>query len=521
MKTVLGIDFGTQGARAVLADAENGQVLLRHAVTYAHGILPGDLAASRDYDDALMELLSFMAQPGYRESLAGICVDATSLTLVPLNAKGLALDTVPEYADHPQAKVKLWKRHHAQPWADEALSAAKERRLPVLRRTGGTISCEWTLPKLLEIHDEAPEIWKELNLVFDLCDYLTYRLTGRITRSQGSMCFKSLWAEDLGFPSDEYLNALRPDFSNRYRYLLRGPVLPPGTAAGSLRPELCRRFGFPSTAIVAAGILDGHTALAALGALKAGDAALVAGTSNVLTLQANELREIEGICGIARDSFVPGLYGVDAGQACTGDMLTWYVRNALPESAWTDAKAQGISPHEWLCKRIRQPWSDQILAVDWFNGSRNVPCDLTLSGAWLGLTLDTKPEDIYLALLQSIVCGTREILEQCKRFGVTVRRFFAAGGVAEKNPLLMQLYADILNLPVQVGQTADGPALGATIYAAAAAGLYPHVQAAHAQMGSRDFTVFTPDTVHHSAYDALYWKHHAYRAMLMQFQQNP
>lgn len=517
MKAVIGIDFGTQSARAILADAATGETLLHHAAPYPHGILPGDLVDAADYEWALDQLLKAVTQSPYRDSIESICVDATSLTLVPVDAQGRTLGSLPAFADQPQAMVKLWKRHAAQAQADEALALAQRTDQPFLKRTGGSISSEWMLPKLMETYDEAPDVWASMDAAFDLCDFLTYRLTDRLTRSAGSMCFKALWAEDLGFPQEEYLEALRPGLSAKYRHLLRGDVLPPGSRAGFLRAELAEGYGLRQPVTVAVGILDGHTSLAALGALEAGDATLVVGTSNVLAVQTGALREIDGICGIARDGFCPGLYGIDAGQACTGDMLDWYIRSALPASVQEAAPERGVSPHTLLCERIRQPWSDKIAAVDWFNGSRNAPCDLSLPGAWVGLTMESRPEEMYLALLQSIVCGTREIVEQCRLSGVAVSRLLATGGITRKNPLLMQLYADILGQTVWVAQFEEGPALGAAIYAAVAAGLYASVREAHRHMGIQEMTAYTPDMAHRAAYEAVYQKNHRLRQMLIQY----
>ncbi len=511
MKTVIGLDYGTQAARAVLVDAANGAVLCSHSVRYPHGVMPGSLASAQDYEDALLELLEAVTPERYRDSIAGICVDATSLTLVTVTADGRVLAQLPEFADREQAQIKLWKRHAAQPQAEEALKKARAMGERFLGRTGGTLSSEWTLPKLLEIRDRDPEVYARIDLAFDLCEYLTWRLTGRLCRSVGSMSYKGLWARDLGFPSERFLNALRPGFAAEYAHFLRGEVLGPGECEGMLRPELGRRLGLKQPVAVATGVLDGHTALISLGMLSDGDAALVLGTSNVLTVQNVWLREVEGICGIAADGLAPGLYGIDSGQACTGDMLEWYMENALPVSVWREAQEKGVSPHKILENRIAQPWNGRVTAADWWNGSRNAPCDLSLRGAFSGLSLETKPEDLYLALLQAIVCGTREIIETCASCGIYIRRLRASGGIAGKNPLLMQQYADLLGRPVEVGQVTEGPAIGSAICAAVAAGLYATPQQAYEHIGVRDFTVYTPDEAHRGEYEAIWQRNHALR----------
>lgn len=516
MKTVVGIDYGTQSARAILVDASTGAVLLSHSIAYPHGVMPGDLASAEDYENALIDLLAAVTPEAYRASVACVCVDATSLTLVPVDEAGRVLCQTPGLEDHPHAQIKLWKRHTAQAQADEALALAREMHQPFLGRSGGTISCEWTLPKLLEMRDEAPDVYARMDRALDLCEFLTFRLTGKITRNIAALCYKAHWAQDLGFPDEGYLDALRPGFAAEYRKLLRGEVLRPGECAGYLRPDICRRLGLDSQVRVASGVIDGHTALLALGALKPGDAALVVGTSNVITVQTDRLCEIEGVCGIARDGLAPGLVSIEGGQNCTGDMLEWYIRNALPAQALAEAERRGISPHQLLCEGIERPWENRVVAADWWNGSRNAPCDLTLPGALVGLTLTTEPKDIYLALLQSIACGTREIIEQCCAHGAQVRRVLATGGVTSKNPLLMQEYANLLGRPVHVGQCAEGPAMGSAILAAVAAGIYQTPYEAHAAMGVKDFVTYEPEAEHREAYERLYQRNHALRTLIQQ-----
>lgn len=511
MRTVIGIDYGTGSARAVLTDAETGGILISRTIPYPHGVMEGALASIEDYDGVLMELLEAVTPAEYRETVTGICADATSLTLVVLGKDGVPLAKTPAFAGREQAQVKLWKRHAAQSQADEALKLAKEMNEPFLGRTGGTISCEWTLPKLMEIYDRDQEVFDAADIAFDLCEYLTWRLTGKLARSVGSMSYKGLWAEDLGLPSKEYLNALRPGLAEKYALVMRGDVLKPGDMAGTVSGEIRERFGLRPDVKVAAGVLDGHTSLVALGALEVGDAALVIGTSTVLTLQTPELKEVEGICGIAKDGLVPGMYGIDAGQSCTGDMLEWYMNNMLPVSVWKEAEEKGVSPHNVLMERIGRPWECRLSAADWWNGSRNAPCDLELRGGMTGFSLETKPEDIYLALLQGIVCGAGEIVDACAAYGVETKRVRITGGIAGKNPLLMQQFADILEMPVEIGLTSDGPAIGSAIFAAVAAGIYSTVKDAWEKMGIRRFKVYEPDEEYRTAYREIRRRNRALR----------
>ena len=514
MNSVIGMDFGTQSARAVLVSVENGEALCSHIVTYPHGATSDGLAFAEDYEFALTELLSHVTPAQYRDSIAGICIDATSLTMVPLAENGEVLSELPALTGHAQAQIKLWKRHSAQKQADEALNLAQKRNERFLTRTGGGLSCEWTLPKLMEMRDEDEQAYQSLDVTLDLCEFLTYRLTGKLIRSIGSMSYKGLWANDLGFPSSSYFDALRPGLADKYRHIMRGKIMRAGEMAGYLKPELGKKFGLRSNVAIAAGVLDGHTALIAMGALTSGDAALVIGTSNVLTIQTERMYEMEGICGIAKDGLIPGLYGIDAGQSCTGDMLDWFIRNALPEEYIREAEAGGISVHKLLEKKITCPWNNTLIAADWWNGSRNAPCDLSLRGTLIGLSLETRPQDIYLTLIQSIVCGTGEIIDQCVKQGIVLERLLAAGGIANKNQLLMQEYANLLNRPVDVAAIKEGPAIGSAILAAVAAGFYPNISDAYKNMGVKKFIRYLPDVEHRTEYDLLYRKNHFIRNLV-------
>lgn len=520
-KTVIGVDFGTQSARAVLVNAENGEILYSCREEYPRDSMPvpaidcvENLPPATDYETTLYSLLRQAVPEEYRKTVAGICVDATSMTMVLLAEDGRALSELDGWAQAAHARVKLWKYHRAQEQADEALELARKLQEPFLGRTGGSISCEWMLPKLLEVRDEAPEIYAKVDLAMDLCEFLTFRLTGQLVRSIGSLSYKCLWAEDLGFPGQAFLDGLRPGFYNEYCHFLRGDVRKPGESAGILRPEFSRELGLPEQIPVAAGVLDGHTSLATMGAFVPGDAALIVGTSNVCTVQDKKLRELKDVCGVAQDGMITGSCGIDTGQSSTGNMLGWFIEHMAGWQVHREAEERKISPHQVLAERVKKPWENKVVAVDWWSGSRNVPCDLTLRGCMLGLEMDTKAEDIYLALLQAIACGTGTILESLSGQGVEIGRVLATGGITEKNPLLMQEYANLLRREVLVAKTTEGPALGAAMFAVMAAGIYADIQEAYDHMGIHDFKIYEPDEIHRTAYEDLYRKNKNLRNML-------
>ena len=515
MKTVIGIDYGTLSARGVLINAENGETLLSKSINYPHGVMEGALASGDDYESILDELMLFLTDNEYKNTIKGICVDATSLTLVCVDKEGRLLSKIEGFENREQAQIKLWKRHEAEKQAEEALNLAIEMDEPFIKRTGGTLSSEWTIPKLLEIRDKDKEVYENIDLAFDLCDFLTYRLTGLNKRSVGAMSYKSSYFLDLGFPSEKYLNTLREGFSNEYRNFLRGEVIAYGQKAGFLKKDLCEKYGISENTIVAAGVIDGHTSLIALGALNEGDGTLVVGTSNVLTLESDKMHEIIGICGIAEDGFNKGKFGIEAGQNCTGDMLQWYMDNAVPEEVFKEAELKYTTAHKILRERIKNPWENKMTATDFFNGSRNAPCDLSLTASIFGMTINTKPEDIYLTLLQAIVCGTRELVELIKSKGVKIERIYATGGIAYKDPFLMQQYAEILNLPIYVGKVSEGPAVGTSIYAAVAAGIYSTPTEAFKKMGVKEFTEYHPTLEHREEYENIFRRNHIFREMII------
>ena len=534
---VIGVDYGTLSGRAVVVRVADGAVLACCAKSYAHGVLTEALpdgtplpdgfamAVAEDYLDVLRDTVrSAVREAGVPpDSIIGIGVDATSCTMVPSDRAGNPLSANPAFAGDPHAYIKLWKHHATLPQTQRLTEAARERREPFLSRCGNHPSCEWMIPKIMELREKSPEAYRAAERCTDLCDWLTWRLTGTLTRSVGAMGFKSHWSADRGYPSEDFWDCLYPGFGAEVREKLEGPVLPIGSRAGVLCAEAARRLGLPAGIAVAVGTLDGHSCTAALGIRAPGDAALVVGTSNVLTFVSGDLHEIDGICGVVYGGLVPGMFGYDSGQSGTGDMLDWFVQHAVPASYTQEAAAAGISIHALLCEKAlrREPWNNPLTVLDWWNGNRNVLCNLSLPGVIWGLTLQTRPEDIYCAMLQAIACGTRKILEQCGNYGLMFRSISACGGIPAKNPFLMQQYADLLALPVRVSGHPNVPALGAGIYAAAAAGSenggYASLEEAVHAMGIWDFLTYHPDPERAEAYEALYRRYRALHDLLGRF----
>jgi len=515
MQTVIGIDYGTLEARAVLVDCADGKILCESKHIYESGIIGDSLASAKDYEKTLINLLEDICKNAEKECISAICVDATSCTIVPVDTNGIPLCYYPEFSDNEHAYIKLWKRHTAMRQADEALKLALKMDEPFIKRTGNSLSCESMLPKILETRDMAPDVYLKTDAFLDLCDFLTFKLSGELCRNIGSMSMKSHWAEDIGFPSKAYLNALRSGFYSEYIHFLRGKVVRPGEKIGYLKEELCEHLGIKHRVAVSSGMIDGYTSVVALGALFPGDVSLAMGTSTVISLQTDRMIEIDGVCGVAKDIYSVGCYGIEAGQNCTGDMLGAYVQKYIGSNIEKEAEEQGKSIHSILCKKINEPWKCSLVSSDWWNGSRNVPCDLDAKGVIWGIRTDTKAEDVYLSLLQGIVCGTRAILEKCEKYGICVNRILATGGLAVKNQIIMQEYANILNKSVYVADVKEGSVFGSAIYASVAAGVYRDVNEASKNMSVKEFKEYRPDNEHRGEYENIYKRNMALRALTL------
>ena len=516
MKCTVGIDFGTQSARAVLVSVETGETLHRVVAEYEHPLTADCLADGADYDKALMELMKGISEDPNSAEIVGIGVDATSLTLVPLAKDGSLLSS---HTDAPLARVKLWKRHDADKYAIRALQLAKEYGEDFFVYSGNTVSSEWAIPKILETKMEAPEVYAMTDLTIDLSDYLVYRLTGNITRSATTFSYKCHWIKGKGFPGDDYMNALAPGFADEYKRLMRGDIMVPGEVAGMLTDEWRKILGAASQVTVAAGQPDGNTPPVGLGAVGEGDVTIVLGTSSVLMMQSSHDCAPDGLVGLAPDGAVPGMLCLECSSNCAGDMLNWFVENMVPEKDMAEAREKGISAHQLMVSRIEKPWENRLIALDWWNGSRCLPNDMHMAGTLIGMRLETRPEDIYLAMLQSMATDMRDMLELCCRNGASVGRIRAGGGMVGKNPLLMQQFADIFGRIIYATTNGETGALGSAIMGAVAAGVYANFEEACEKMAVGSFKRYDPDEAHCDDYEKLYARCHKARIEVARLQQ--
>ncbi|HEY6760544.1 MAG TPA: ribulokinase [Baekduia sp.] len=516
---VVGVDFGTLSGRALVVRVADGAELGAAVFAYPHGVMEETLASTgaplpqqwalqdpEDYRAVLRHAVpeAVRASGVAPAQMVGIATDFTASSPMPVLADGTPLCEVAGFRDRPHAYVKLWKHHAAQPQADRINLIAEQRGESWLARYGGRISSEWEFAKALQLLDEAPECYAATDRWVEAADWIVWQLCGTETRNACSAGYKAIH-QDGRYPSEEYLRALDPGFAGFVAQKLAGPLSPLGGRAGSLTAQAAAWTGLPEGIAVAVGNVDAHVTAPAAQAVAPGQMLAVMGTSTCHVMSADHAAEIPGMCGVVDGGIAAGLWGYEAGQSGVGDLFGWVVEHATPPRYHEEAAAAGVDVHTQLSRLAaeQEVGAHGLVALDWLNGNRSLLVDHELSGLVVGLTLGTRAPDLYRALVEATAFGTRKILEAFAAGGVPVRELFVAGGLA-KNPLVMQVYADVTRFPLHLIASEEGPALGAAIHAAVAAGAYPDVHAASAAMGAAQRDAYLPDEGRARAYDALY-----------------
>ena len=517
-KYVVGVDYGTLSGRAVVVRVSDGKELGTGVLDYPHAVMDTKLASSGvtlGPDWALqnagdyVEVLKHAVPEALREAgidskdVIGIATDFTACTMVPVTEDGTPLSNLTEWKNNPHAYVKLWKHHAAQPHADRINELARARGENWLARYGGQISSEWELAKGLQLFEEAPDVYNAMYKFVEVADWIIWQLCGSYVRNACTAGYKGN-LQDGKYPSQEFFAALNPGFEN-FEQKISHTIGQLGDAAGTLTAEAAEWTGLPVGIAVAVGNVDAHVTAPAAKATEPGQMVAIMGTSTCHVMNGDQLREVPGMCGVVDGGIISGLYGYEAGQSGVGDIFAWYVNNQVPGSYHEEAKAAGKSVHQHLTDLAEQQEVGEhgLVALDWHSGNRSVLVDHELSGVLLGTTLTTKAEDGYRALLESTAFGARKIVETFNAAGVPVTEFIVAGGLL-KNKFLMQLYSDVLQLPISVIDSEQGPALGSAIHAAVAAGAYESVGAAAEAMGSLSKGVYQPNIERGKQYDRLY-----------------
>jgi len=486
-KYTIGVDYGTQSGRAVLVSLTDGREIADHVTPYRHGVIDTVLPESgielgyewalqhpSDYIEVIVNSIpAVLKESGVNpKDVIGLGIDFTACTILPVDAFMQPLCSREDLKDNPHSWVKLWKHHAAQPEANKINEIAEQRGEKFLARYGGKLSSEWMLAKVWQILNEAPEIYEETDKFVEATDWVISKLTGNLVRNSCTAGYKAVWHKQEGYPTNEFFKALDPRLENLIDTKLRGEVVALGTKAGTLTKKMGQLTGLPEGIAVAVGNVDAHAAVPAMGVVEPGKLVMAMGTSICHMVLGTEEREVEGMCGVVEDGIIPGLYGYEAGQSAVGDIFEWFVEEAVPAYVLAEVEELGLNIHQYLEQKASEyrPGESGLIALDWWNGNRSVLVDTELGGLILGMTLQTKPEEIYRALLEATAFGTKTIVEAFNKNGIEVNELFACGGLPQKNKLLMQIYADVTNLPIKIADSKQTPALGASMFAAVAAG---------------------------------------------------
>ncbi len=520
---VIGVDFGTLSARAVLVDARNGRELASASADYANGVICERLGTAKlrpqsafqnpaDYLQALEQIVpALLKQAKVRpQDIAAIGTDFTSCTVLPVKADGSPLCEDPKFAKNPHSWVKLWKHHATQAEADHINDVARRRNEEFIRAYGGKYSSEWFFSKVLETLREAPSVYRAANFFIEGCDWIVWQLTGQQTRNVSAAGFKGMRVQPQGntwsYPSPDYFGQLHHEMRNVVSEKLGGPVVQLGSRVGGLTPEMAARLKLAPGIPVAAGNIDAHAGVPACGITYSGTLAMIMGTSTCHLLITDSREEVEGICGVVQDGVVPGYWGYEAGQAGVGDLFAWYVDNAVPARIVEEAARAKVSVHDLLSTQAGKlkPGETGLLALDWWSGNRSVLVDANLTGVIMGLTTHTRPHEIYRALIEATAFGTRKIVDAFATKGLAINELVASGGLAQKNPVLMQIYADVLQRPITVASSEQSSAFGAAMWGAVAGGLHPNIHEAASHMVKPSKKVYCPTRPLKKIYDQLF-----------------
>ncbi len=525
-KYTIGLDYGTLSGRALIVNTETGEELASSVYEYPHAVMDEYLPSGKklgndwalqhpqDYLDVIYNTVPDVIKKSGVDpkDVIGIGIDFTACTILPVDENGTPLCFLEEYKDEPHAYVKLWKHHAAQKHANKLNEIAEKRNEPWLENYGGKISSEWAIPKIWQLLEEAPEIYDRMDAFTEATDWVVRQLTGKDIRNSCTAGYKEMWNKNTGFPSKDFFKALDPRLENVIEEKINKnlPITPSGTFAANLSKEMAEKIGLTENTAVAAGIIDAHVFVPAVGITKPGQMLAIMGTSTCHMLLGETEQQVKGICGVVADGIMPGLFGYEAGQACVGDHFQWFIDNCLPKAYYDEAEKAGMNIHKYLRSKAEKQKAGEhgLVALDWFNGNRSILVDVDLTGMILGMTLQTKPEDIYRALIEATAYGTRMIVEDFRKYGVEVNEFYAAGGISQKDPMTMQIYADVLKMPVKIAGSDQGGALGSAIFGAVAAGKakggYDDAYEASGVMGKVKDTVYLPNEEDAKTYDKLF-----------------
>ncbi len=506
MSYTIGLDYGTNSVRSLVVDVSNGRELASFVFEYPSG-QAGIILDAADHNVARQDPADYIkgAEVAIKNAIKlakgadsdfsaskvlGIGVDTTGSTPLPLDKDGNPLAFDARFKDNINAFAWLWKDHTSYSEAAAITALAAKMRPEYLAKCGGTYSSEWFFSKVFHCLNVDGEVFDAAYTWVEHSDYMTALFTGTTSPEKIKRCrcaaghkamFNDAWG---GYPDNEFLSKLHPKMGRLSETLSRNTYAI-DTAAGNLTPQWAEKLGLPAGIPVAMGAFDAH--LGAVGSgIKQGTLVKIMGTSTcdmVVWPTSEKLADIPGICGIVDGSILPGCFGIEAGQSAVGDIFNWFINYVQPYGS------EGT--HAALTEKAAKLKCGQsgLLALDWNNGNRTILIDQRLTGLLLGQTLHTKPEEIYRTLVEATAFGALTIINRIEEYGVKIDTVINCGGIAEKNPMVMQIYADITNREMKISRSAQTCALGSAMAAAVVAGAHKDFATAAAAMtGVKDVT---------------------------------
>ena len=516
----IGIDYGSLSARGVLMDIETGQIAASSVFPYPAGILttslpdgtpiPPDWAIQvpDDYRQALSVVVHDLISSAGIEprQVVGIGLDTTSCTFLPTLRDGTPLCELPPFTSEPHAYLKLWKHHSSQKYSPRIESMVYDTYPEVFSQYGGAISSEHFYPKIAQLAAEAPAVYQAADRFEQAGDWLVHLLCGEESRGYCAAAYKMYYDFDRGDFPDRFLSEIHPLLASLHDKQAEN-VIYPGDCAGYVSEDGSRLTGLAVGTPVSASGVDAHVTVNGCHLTQSGDFLLILGTSTCMLALSREYHEVPGISGVVPNGILPELNAYEAGQSCVGDMFAWFTANCVPEAYNRRAAARGISIHQYLSEKAAalEPGESGLIALDWWNGVRSTLMDFDLSGLLLGLTIQTTPEEIYRALLEATAFGAKTVIDAMEERGVPINTLYASGGIATKNPLMLQIYADICEREIRVVDDPYSAATGSAILGlAASSGGFPALTEHTTRYYRAPAQIYSPDADSAAQYRKLY-----------------
>lgn len=508
-KLSLGLDYGTNSVRGLLVNVQTGEEVASAVCPYPSGqagilLDPNDPHLARqnpeDYLYGFVEVCQQLSHRADLSQVVGIGVDTTGSSPMPVAADNAPLSNDPRFKNELGAYVWLWKDHTSHAEAAEITEKADALGLPYLAKIGGTYSSEWFWSKLLHLARTSPSVFDAVASWVEICDWIPAAICGirdpkLIQRSRCAAGHKAMFEEEWGgLPSKEFLASLDPCLAD-FRDNLYNTCHTSDEVAGHLSSEFAEKTGLRTGIPVAVGAFDAHFGAVA-SMVQPGTFVKIIGTSTcdiMVHPLDHPLPDIPGLCGIVRGSVVPGYFGLEAGQSAVGDIFNWV--SSLTSKSHDELTQEALA---------LKPGQSGLLALDWHNGNRTILVDPRLSGLVIGLTIHTKPAELYRACIEATAFGALRIIERLEEYGVKVERVVACGGIAEKSALAMQIYADVFGRPVHIARSEQTCALGSAIFGAVVAGEYADTLSAQAKIAGLKELAYTPNPESVKTYAKLY-----------------